>query len=206
MSLTIILIAVTALVSVLCFNNTELFDKLKFNAYDVKHSNQWYRFFSYGFVHAGWVHLFINMLVLYSFGGIVETYFRYFFPQKYLLYYLLLFIGGLILSIIPAFGKHKNDVFYNAVGASGAVAAVIFSSIILYPTGKIGFFFIPIGIPSPVFGILYIAYEWYMSKRAKDNIGHDAHLWGAVFGIIFTIAIKPKFFLFFLEQIGIRIF
>ena len=205
MPLTILLIAVTVVISLLCFNNPELFDKFKFNAYDVKHSNHWYRFFTYGFVHAGWIHLFINMLVFYSFGVIVETYFKLYFPEKYLLYYFLLFLGGLLLSIIPAFGKHKNDVFYNAVGASGAVAAVIFSSIILYPTGKIMFFFIPIGIPSPIFGILYIAYELYMSKNARDNIGHDAHLWGAIFGVVYTIAIKPQLFLVFLEQIGIRI-
>ena len=205
MTITYIIIGVTVLISLLSFNNIELFDKLKFNAYDVKHSNQWYRFFTYGFLHAGWLHLFINMLVLYSFGGIVETYFKFFFPLKYILYYLLLYIGGLLLSIIPAFGKNKNDVFYNAVGASGAIAAVLFSSIILYPTGKIFFFFIPIGIPSPIFGVLYVAYEYYMSKKAKDNIGHDAHLWGAIFGIVFTIAIKPQFAISFLQQIGLHI-
>ena len=205
MVLTIILIALTVVVSLLCFNNAELFDKLKFNAYDVKHSNQWYRFFTYGFLHAGWLHLLINMLVLYSFGNIVETYFKFYFPSKYFLYYLLLYVGGLILSIIPAFGKNKNDVFYNAVGASGAISAILFSSIILYPTGKIYFFFIPVGIPSPLFGVFYIAYEYYMSKRAKDNIGHDAHFWGAVFGIVFTIAIKPQFVILFLQQIGLHI-
>jgi membrane associated rhomboid family serine protease len=204
MPLTIGLIALTVLVSLLCFNNTALFDKLKFNAYDVKHSNQWYRFFTYGFLHAGWLHLFVNMLVLYSFGNIVETYFKFFFPGKYILYYILLYVGGLLLSIIPAFGKNKNDVFYNAVGASGAISAVLFSSIILYPTGKIFFFFIPVGIPSPIFGVLYVAYEYYMSKKAHDNIGHDAHLWGAVFGIIFTIAIRPEFAISFLQQIGLR--
>jgi membrane associated rhomboid family serine protease len=204
-TITILIIAATVVVSLLCFNNSELFDRLKFNAYDVKHSNQWYRFFTYGMVHAGYLHLFINMLVLYSFGTIVENYFTYFFPEKHTLYYLLMYIGGLLLSIIPAFGKHKNDVFYNAVGASGAVAAVIFSSIILYPTGKIYFFFIPFPIPAPVFGILYIAYELYMSKRARDNIGHDDHLWGAIFGVIFTIAIKPEFFLLFLQKLGFGI-
>jgi membrane associated rhomboid family serine protease len=202
MTITYIIIGVTVLVSLFSLNKIELFDRLKFNAYDVKHSNQWYRFFTYGFLHAGWLHLFINMLVLYSFGGIVEAYFKFFFPLKYILYYLLLYIGGLLLSIIPAFGKNKNDVFYNAVGASGAIAAVLFSSIILYPTGKIFFFFIPIGIPSPIFGVLYVAYEYYMSKKAKDNIGHDAHLWGAIFGIVFTIAIKPQFAISFLQQIG----
>ena len=205
MTMTIIIISVTVLISVLSLNKIELFDKLKFNAYDVKHSNQWYRFFTYGFLHAGWVHLFINMLVLYSFGDIVEAYFKFYFPSKHILYYLLLYIGGLLLSIIPAYGKNKNDVFYNAVGASGAIAAVLFSSIILHPTGKIFFFFIPVGIPSPIFGVLYVAYEFYMSKKAKDNIGHDAHLWGAIFGIVFTIAIRPQFAISFLQQIGLHI-
>ena len=203
MTITIIIILLTVLISFLCLNNIELFDKLKFNAYDVKHSNQWYRFFTYGFLHAGWLHLFINMLVLYSFGSIVETYLKFYFPEKYILYYLLLYIGGLILSIIPAYGKNKNDVFYNSVGASGAISAVLFSSIILYPAGKVSLFFIPIGIPSPIFGVLYLAYEYYMSKRVRDNIGHDAHFWGAVFGVVYIIAIKPLFAISFLEQIGL---
>jgi len=204
MTITIIIILLTVLISFLCLNKIELFDKLKFNAYDVKHSNQWYRFFTYGFLHAGWLHLFINMLVLYSFGSIVETYLKFYFPEKYILYYLLLYIGGLILSIIPAYGKNKNDVFYNSVGASGAVSAVLFSSIILYPAGKVSLFFIPIGIPSPIFGVLYLAYEYYMSKRVNDNIGHDAHFWGAVFGVVYIIAIKPQFAISFLQQIGLH--
>ena len=204
MTLTIIIIALTVLISVLGLNNVELFDKFKFNAYDVKHSNHWYRFFTYGFFHAGWIHLFMNMFVLYFFGRIIENYFQYYFPAKYILYYLLLYIGGLILSVIPAFGKHKNDVFYNAVGASGAISAVIFSSIILYPTGKIFVFLIPIAIPAPVFGVLYIVYEAYMSRNTKDNIGHDAHLWGAIFGVIYTIALKPSLFIIFLQQLGLN--
>jgi membrane associated rhomboid family serine protease len=143
------------------------------------------------------------MLVFYSFGEIVEGYFRLYFIHRYFLYFVLLYVGGLMLSIIPAFGKHKNDVFYNAVGASGAVAAVIFSSIILYPTGKIMLFFIPVGIPSSIFGLLYIAYEYYMSKRSHDNIGHDAHFWGAVYGVIFTLVLRPQLGLDFLRQIGL---
>ncbi len=205
MTLTLIIITITVLLSVLGFNNVELFDRFKFNAYDVKHSNHWYRFFTYGFFHAGWIHLFINMIVLYSFGGIIEHYFLYYFPDKHILYYLLLYTGGLILSVIPAFGKHKNDVFYNAVGASGAISAVIFSSIILFPTGKIFLFLIPVGIPAPVFGVLYVFYEAFMSRNAKDNIGHDAHLWGAIFGIIYTIALKPSLLMIFLQQIGLNI-
>lgn len=202
MIITYIIIFITVVISVIAFSNEEIFSKLKFNAYDVKHSNHWYRFFTYGFVHAGYVHLFINMLVLYSFGTIVETFFHNYFPGKASFYYLLLYGGGLLLSIIPAFGKYKNDVFYNAVGASGAIAAVLFSSIILYPTGKIFFFFIPIPIPAPVFGVFYLVYEYYMAKHSRDNIGHDAHLWGAIFGVVFTIALKPGLILMFFRQLG----
>ncbi|MEI7663718.1 MAG: rhomboid family intramembrane serine protease [Bacteroidota bacterium] len=202
MNITLVIIAVTAIISVFALNNPDLFAKLKFNAYDARHSNHWYRFFTYGFLHAGYVHLLINMVVLYSFGGIVESYFKVYFPGKASFYYILLYTGGLILSIIPAFGKHKNDVFYNAVGASGAVAAVLFASIILYPTGKIFFFFIPVPIPAPLFGVFYVGYEYYMARRGQDNIGHDAHLWGAIFGVIFTLALKPGLFMLFLQQMG----
>jgi membrane associated rhomboid family serine protease len=203
MVLTYFIIFLTVAISAYAMSNEELFAKLRFNAYDVKHGNQWYRFFTYGFLHAGYMHLFVNMLVLYSFGVIVESYFKIYFPGKSGLYFILLYVGGLILSIIPAFGKHKNDVFYNAVGASGAVAAVVFSSIILYPTGKIFLFFIPVPIPAPLFGVLYVGYEYYMAKHSRDNIGHDAHLWGALFGLIFTIALKPGLVGIFLQQIGL---
>ncbi|MCX6280211.1 MAG: rhomboid family intramembrane serine protease [Bacteroidetes bacterium] len=201
MSITIIIIAITVIISLLAMNNEDIFSRLKFNAYDVKHTNQWYRFFTYGFVHAGFMHLFVNMLVLWSFGSIVESYFSFYFPGKSEFYYILLYVGGVILSIIPAYGKHKNDVYYNAVGASGAVSAVLFASIILYPAGKIMFFFIPVPIPSPLFGVMYVAYEYYMGKRGGDNIGHDAHLWGAIFGVVFTIALKPGLLVLFVEQI-----
>ncbi len=205
MEITIAIIAVTVLLSILGFNNDILFNKCKFNAYDVKHSGQWYRFFTYGFLHAGWIHLFINMFVFYSFGGMVEKAYKYYFSSKYILYFLLLYIGALLLSVIPSFGKHKNDVFYSSVGASGAVSAILFSSILIAPLQKIYLFFIPIGIPAILFGMLYVAYEYWMSRRAKDNIGHDAHLWGALFGLVFTIAIKPAIVLSFLNQLGFGI-
>lgn len=205
MNATLAIILLTVLVSVLAMNNEMWFDRLKFNAYDAKHSHHWYRFLTYGFVHAGWVHLFINMFVLYSFGEIVEGMFRIHFLQHAVFYYILLYAGALMLSVIPAFGKHKNDVFYNAVGASGAVSAVVFSSIILFPSGKIFLFFIPIGIPAPIFGILYLAYEYSMSRRGRGNIGHDAHFWGAVYGVGYTILLKPQFAVDFLRQIGLML-
>ncbi len=205
MEITISIIAVTVIFSFLGFNNQNLFNKCKFSPYDVKHSGQWYRFFTYGFLHVGWFHLIINMFVLFSFGRMVEKAYSYYFGSKYILYFLLLYIGSLLLSVIPTLGKHKNDVFYSSVGASGAVSAIVFASIIIAPLQKIYIFFIPIGIPAVIFGLIYIAYEYWMSRRAKDNIGHDAHLWGAIIGIIFTIAMKPKIFLFFLQQLGFQV-
>ena len=203
MEITISIIAVTVIFSLIGFYNPVVMNACKFNPYDVKHSGQWYRFFTYGFLHAGWIHLFINMMVLYFFGALVEKAFFYYFQSKYILFYLLLYVGGLLTSVLPAFGKHKNDVFYNSVGASGAISAVLFSSILIAPLNKIYLFFIPIGIPAILFGVLYLAYEYWMSRRAKDNIGHDAHFWGAVYGIIFTIASKPVIFTNFLKQLGI---
>ena len=205
MTVTFIIIVITATVSILALNNEQLFTRLRFNAYDVKHSNQWYRFLTYGFVHAGYVHLIINMLVFYSFGRVVEQNFLLHFPGKSSFYFILLYAGALLLSIIPAFGKHKNDVYYNAVGASGAVSAIVFSSILLYPSGKIFLFLIPVAIPAPLFGILYLAYEAYMSKRGKDNIGHDAHFWGAIFGLVYTIALKPGLVPLFFQQLGLML-
>jgi membrane associated rhomboid family serine protease len=199
--ITYLIIGITVVVSIIAFQRRDIFNQLKFNAYDIKVYKKYYRFLSYGLVHADWMHLFINMFVLYSFGDIVSQFFDYHFGIKGNVYFVLLYMGGLAFSTLFDFGKYKNDPYYNAVGASGAVAAIVFSSILLYPSGKIFLFFIPIGIPSPLFGVLYLAYSVYMGKKGTDNIGHNAHFWGAIYGLIFTIAIKPEFFTLFIRDI-----
>jgi membrane associated rhomboid family serine protease len=191
MSVTIIIIVLTVTVSLLAFNNHEIFRRMVFNAYDIKHFKNTYRFLSYALIHADWMHLLINMMVLYSFGRIVEQYYEVFFGLKGILYYILLYIGGIALSTLPAYGKHKDDYSYTAVGASGAVSAVVFASILFDPLNKIYLFFIPIGIPAIIFGVLYLIYSGYMGKKNVDNIGHDAHFWGAIFGFVFTLVLKP---------------
>lgn len=200
--ITYIIIAVTVLISVLTFSNGDIFYRFRFNPFSAFHSKQYYRFLTYGFLHADWVHLLINMFVLYSFGQLVEEYYKYIFEIKGSFYYILLYVGAIAISVLPSFGKHKDDPGYNAVGASGAVSAVVFASILFEPLAKIYMFFIPIGIPAAIFGILYLIYSAYMGKRGKDNIGHDAHFWGAIFGIAFTIALKPKIVLYFIQQIS----
>ena len=201
MVLTIILI--TGFVSFMAFNNGELMDRLKFNAWYIKRDREWYRFFSYGLVHADWAHLMVNMFVLWSFSSVVMQFFTLDFGNRGYLIFGLLYAGGILFSTLFDFAKHKDDIYYNAVGASGAVSAVVFSAIILYPAGKIAFIFIPIPIPSWIFGILYLIYSAYMGKRANDNIGHNAHFWGAVFGIIFTFLINGEYLPRFYRQLDI---
>ena len=191
MIITILIIAITAIVSVIAFGNHQLFRRMAFNAYDIKHFKNSYRFLSYALVHADWIHLLVNMMVLYSFGRVVETNYAIYFGTKGYLYFILLYVGAAALSTLPSYGKHKDDYSYTAVGASGAVSAVLFASIVFYPLGKITIFPIPIGIPAILFGPLFLAYSAYMSKKNIDNVGHDVHFWGAVFGFVFTIVLKP---------------
>jgi len=198
----IVIIAVTVIISIMAFYNPVLFEKLKFSPYAIKNRKESWRFGSYALLHAGWLHLFINMFVLYSFGDIVERAFRMAHGIKGLLYYLLFYIGGVLFSVLFDFGKYKNNVYYSAVGASGAVSAVVFSSILIFPTVGIYLFPIPFSIPSWLFGLLYLAYMIYMQKHGHDNVGHSAHFWGAVFGIIMTIILIPGVLHHFVLQMG----
>ena len=196
-----VIIAATILTSILAWNQAELFAKLKFNPFLIKKNKEYWRLGSYGLIHADWLHLGINMFVLWSFGSVVIQYFQMVFPGKAIFYYLVLYIGGLLVANASAFGKHKDNPYYSAVGASGAVSAILFSSIIFNPMGEIYLFLIPFGIPAIVFGILYLAYSVYMNKKANDNVGHDAHFWGGIFGLFFTIALKPDLFFHFINEI-----
>ncbi len=191
MNLNIIIVGITVIVSIIAFSNPELFYKLKFNAYQIKERKEYYRFFTYALLHAGWLHLIINMYVLYSFGNIVEQVLMAHFAFKGVLYYGLLYVGGILFSTLLDFRKQKANPYYSAVGASGAVSAVVFSSILLYPSGSIFIFPIPFPLPSWIFGIVYLIYSVYMGKRGTSNIGHSAHFWGAVFGIVYTIILIP---------------
>lgn len=200
--ITTFIVGFTVLISVLCFSNANLFHKLEFNAFLANGSNkQKYRFFTHAFVHGDWMHLFFNMYVLYSFGRIAEMSYSFTFGAKGDFYFVLLYLGGILFSTLPAFQRHKTNPHYNAVGASGAVSAVLFASILFNPMSKIYIIFIPVGIPAVVFGALYLALEYYLDKRGNDNIAHDAHLWGGIFGLVFTIVLNPNILLSFINKI-----
>lgn len=198
--MTIIIIAITALISIAAFNKVDLLYKYQFNAYQILKRNQWYRILTYGFLHANWDHLLVNMVVLYFFGSALETYFNYYFGASAVLYFILLYIGAIVFSTLYDLRKHREHYHYNAVGASGATSAIVFATIFFAPLEKIYFmFFIP--IPGIIFALLYLYYSYYMSKKNLDNIGHSAHFYGALFGFLFPILIKPQLFSLFLQQI-----
>ena len=201
--ITIIIILVTAAVSILCFYSKININSLVFNAYVVWHGKQWYRMLSYGLVHAGWGHLIFNMLTLYFFGPVVEEYFTAAFGNTLgPVLFAVLYVTAIAVSTIGDLIKYRDDIHYNAVGASGAVSAILFASILFEPKMGIYIFMIPIPVPGYIFAPLYLLYCWYMARRNADNIGHTAHFWGAVYGLLFPLICKPDIFSHFLAQLG----
>lgn len=168
----------------------EWMGKLCFNASRVWHGKEYLRLLSHGLVHADLLHLAFNMFTLYYFGKFVEEVYSM-LPGGRLLY-LVLYVTALAVSSSVDLVRHKDHPGYNAVGASGAVSAVLFASILLAPTNGIMIFLIPIPIPAWLFGILYLGYCFYMARRGGDNIGHTAHAVGAVYGFLFLLIIKPS--------------
>jgi membrane associated rhomboid family serine protease len=208
MSITLILVVVTVIISFIGFNRPDLMSKWIFNPYLIYHKKQYYRFFTHAFIHDrhNIFHLFFNMFVLYQFGENVELFFRADHPQMGWLFFLLLYFGGIFFSSLRDFEKYKNDPNYNALGASGAVSAVLFAHILIFPTTSLYLMFIPIPIPSFVFGALYLWLEHYLDKRGGGRVAHGAHIYGALFGIVFTLftnfALLPRFFTQIADYLG----
>jgi membrane associated rhomboid family serine protease len=198
--MTIILIAITVAVSFAAFKNSKLMDSLQFNASKIIYKKEYHRLITHAFIHANWEHLFVNMIVLFSFGQAIETYFSYQFGDKAVLYFFLLYFGGILVSNTYALIKYRNNYFYNSVGASGAVSAVLFAAIFFDPWNKIYFFGI-LPIPGILFAVLYLVYSYQMSMKQKDNVAHDAHFLGAVYGFIFPILLNPDLFGEFIDKL-----
>ncbi|MDP4264825.1 MAG: rhomboid family intramembrane serine protease [Bacteroidota bacterium] len=199
-SLTLIIIIITCIVSIGGFNNQRVIDDLIFYPPAITERNQWYRFFSCGLIHADAGHLIFNMLSLYLFGAYVEKEFvmdrsteMAMFGEKGRILYLIMYVAALLVCLLPTFAKHKNDYYYRSLGASGAVSAVIFAGLLLEPRNKVGFFFIPPVIPGYVFGPLYLIISTYLEKKSSDNVNHSAHIWGAIFGLLFVIVLAFVF-------------
>jgi len=200
--LTYAIMAITVITSYLAFNNPALKNKLLFHPYTIKRENEWYRFLGHGFIHSNWTHLIFNMITMYFFGQHVEIGFKAYFGEIMgSVHFLVLYFLGMILASVYTYFKHQDDSYYAALGASGAVSAALFSSIILSPANSLYIFPLPVPIPAILFGPLYLAYCVYMGRAGKDNVGHDAHFFGAVFGLVYTLAINPAFAKRFLEAV-----
>lgn len=197
--ITYIIIGVTVLVSYTAFQNQELVNRFIFYPSGIKEYKQWWRFVTHGFLHADFQHLIFNMLTLFFFGRHLETTFEYLFGNTWT--FPAFYILALVFSSLPSYAKHKNDARYSALGASGAVSAVLFATILFDPWQTILLKFI-IPIPAILFAIGYLYYSNYMSKHGQDNIGHDAHMYGAIFGFVFPIALKPAMFFVFIDQLS----
>lgn len=201
MNITIFIIFFTILVSALAFRNREIFDKLKLNPYMIIRKKEYLRVLGHAVIHVDWMHLVFNMFTLYFFGFDVEkklgSYFQY--PTTV---FILLYVLAAIISSIPSIIKNKNNHWYNSVGASGAVSAVLFTSILLSPNNKLMIFPLPIPIPGYLLGLGYLIVAHYMSKKNNDNINHDAHITGALFGFIFPLLLKPDLLTLFINNLS----
>ncbi len=182
--ITFLLIAANAIFSIIGFSNNAIMAKFIGWPYYEKRNKQHYRMITSGFLHADWMHLIFNMFTFYYFGRNIEN----LFTKAGLggnLSYLLLYFAALIVADLPSYFKHNDDENYRSLGASGAVSAVVFASIIFNPWAQIGVYGIPISFT--LYAVLYLVYCIYMSKKNVGNINHDAHLWGSVFGFVFTV-------------------
>lgn len=193
--LTLFFIGFTAILSLSCFANKEVFDRFAFKPHLMQqNSNQMYRFLSHGFVHADIGHLAFNMITFYFFGREIEQ--SIMGQTEFIIFYL----SAIVFATLPTYNKQKNNPDYIAVGASGAVSAILFVMVLYAPWAIIYLKFI-IPIYFILFAAGYLAYSTYQSKFGKDNVAHDVHLWGALYGIAYVMIFHPTSLSIFLTQI-----
>jgi membrane associated rhomboid family serine protease len=199
-TITYTLIGITVLISMYAFNNEGVLRGFMMNPYMITSRNQYYRFLSSGFIHRDHMHLLLNMFSFYFFGGAIEQVFKILFGDWGGVYFILLYLSAIVVSDLPTYLKHRNDPGYNSLGASGGVAAVIFAFIILLPLEKICLY-IAFCMPGFILGTLYVVFSYYQGRKANDGINHDAHLYGALFGMIFCIILYPESLPNFIQQV-----
>jgi len=198
LTLTNIIVAITCVISLYLMQNHSGKSALIFHPVTVHQEKQWYRFLTSGFIHADGMHLAVNMFVLWSFGNIIENgYYPRVFGESSKIAFLGLYLGGIIVSSVPSYQRHYNNPRYAALGASGGVAAVVFAAIIFAPWQNL-YIYGAIPVPQIIAGAGYLYYSWYKDQHGNDNIGHMAHLTGALWGFFYTGLLNPKLFTHFL--------
>ena len=195
-SVTIALVVATVAVSWFAFNNPRLLDRLLLWPPAVQRRHQYDRLLTHGFVHADWQHLLFNMITLYFFGRYAE---QLFLPYIGAAGFLLFYLSAILVAILPTYLRHRHDPNYRSLGASGAVSAVLFAYILVNPWSLIFVFFLP--VPAILYGVFYVGYSVWMDRQGRDNVNHSAHLWGAGYGVLFTIMMEPRVIPFFLDRL-----
>lgn len=187
MSYTLIIVVITVLTSLAAFNNEQLYHKLILWPKKMDTPAEYYRLLTSGFIHADYMHLIFNMLALFLFGRNVELFYLYSGIPDWL--FPVMYLVGIVTASLPSYSRHKNDTYYRSLGASGGVSAVLFAFIYFAPWETIFIWFLP--VPAIIAAVGYLVYSAYMSRQQRDNVNHDAHFWGAVFGFVFTLVFAP---------------
>lgn len=192
------LILLTALISWQGFQNPVFLEQMLFNPYRIKHQSEWSRFFTHLVVHLDWSHLIFNMMTLYFIGSyLFEEYTLLFGQMNGIYYFLALYLMGGLFATIYSYYRYQDQPAYRSLGASGAVTAVLFAFIAAHPTQGLMLMFLPIPIPAYIFGPIYLLIEYYAFRKGNTGIAHDAHIFGAIAGILFVLFFIPGFAQFF---------
>lgn len=196
-SLSLAIIAITAVVSWLAFNNGKLMQALVLWPPAITRDHEYHRFIGYGLVHADFMHLLMNMVTLFFFGRVMEGFYAQYLGS---LGFVWFYVSALVVSALPSYLQHRQDPKYVTLGASGAVSAVLFAFILIQPWALIFVFFLP--LPAILYAVAYIAYSIWSDRRGQDNINHSAHLWGAGYGMLFIVLMEPRVVGVFLRELA----
>jgi membrane associated rhomboid family serine protease len=199
-------LAIIIVFSVFCLNDRGMMNKYLFHPYSINYEKEHYRFLTHAFIHGDFIHLAFNCLALYSFGLALED---YFFPQLFgeklgKIYYILLFTGGIYAASFTEYFRNKENPDYSSLGASGAISSIMFCFIMVSPLSQISLFFFP--MQGWIAGVLLLGISYYLIRRKKtssysDNISHESHFWGALFGVAFIMLLKPSLLKYFVNQV-----
>lgn len=195
MSITLALIAITVAISLLAWQQPRLLEALIFWPPGVA-KGQWWRLLSHGFIHADGAHLLFNMVTLYFFGTVMEQVLA---PRIGAVGFGLFYLAGILIAILPSLFRHRSDAKYRSLGASGAVAAMLFAYILLQPWSLLFVFFVP--VPAIVFAAVYVLYSIWAQRRGSGNINHSAHLWGGAWGVVFLVWLEPRLVSRFMNEL-----
>ena len=199
--ITYLLIGATVITSIMAFKSPQTKKNMLFYPYAIKRLGEYYRFISSGLIHADWMHLLVNMIVLFFFGTQVELFYEGAFGSLANLLFILLYFGGMIAADLTSYFKHMEHSYYRSLGASGATSAILFAFILFDPLAPLFIFPIPFEIPAILIGLGYLFYSHYAAQQTRDNINHEAHFYGALFGVVFTIVLHPTVVVTFAQQL-----